>query len=82
METKFCIKANDEGLLIDIQGKGTEIMAVLCAAMEKDPTIKDLVSKSLMAMIFHDLIEGKDGTEKAKSDKEMIESLYGSIYNA
>lgn len=82
MKVKFCIEAKDENLSIDIQGKGTEIMSVLCAAMEKDPTIRDLVSKSLMTMIFHDLIEGKDETEKAKSDREMIESLYGSIYNA
>lgn len=80
MKVKFCIEAKDKGLSIDIQGKGTEIMAALCAAMEKDPTIRDLVSKSLMTMIFHDLIESKDGTEKTKSDKEMIEALYGSIY--
>lgn len=75
MKVKFCIEANDEGLSIDIQGTGTDIMAALCAAMEKDPTIRSLVAKSLMALTFHDLIEGKVEGPNEDAIAEMLKKM-------
>jgi len=79
MKMKFCIEANEEGLVsVCIEGKAIELSALLASVIDQNEMIRELITRAHMAVLFGKGLDGK-AVKKDEDDKEMIAALYGSV---
>lgn len=49
-----------ETINVEISGKGSDLIDLLCQAMDSDPTVRQLVELSLMAVIAKEMEDNED----------------------
>ena len=72
MNTKFCLIETEEGVKVDIAGKGKELVEMIASAISYNEDIAEILSMSLIASAIN---EGQKVEED--NDDDFVEMLKG-----